>query len=94
MLLIFSLVKVINTEKTQLPFLGCGSWFASIDHFFLHYLLLPFMLWKEIETLFDHKANLFCHTEECNFLGTRSNECTCNKGLIISGTGCVHSGVR
>lgn len=52
------------------------------------------MLWKEIETLFDHKANLFGHTEECNFLGTRSNECTCNKGLIISGTGCVHSGVR
>ena len=80
MLLVLSLVKVMNTAKTQLPFLGCGSWFASIDHFFLHYLLLSFVLWKEIETV-NQKAILFVTLRDAVFSGTRSNECTCNKWL-------------
>ena len=80
MLLVLSLVKVMNTAKTQLPFLGCGSWFASIHHFFLHYLLLPFVLWKEIETV-NQKAILFVTLRDAVFSGTRSNESTCNKRL-------------
>ena len=78
--MVLSLVKVMNTAKTQLPFLGCGSWFASIHHFFLHYLLLPFVLWKEIETV-NQKAILFVTLRDAVFSGTRSTECTCNKRL-------------
>lgn len=40
----FELIK--NKINDHQPFLWCGSWFASKDHFLFHDFLLTLVLWK------------------------------------------------